>query len=272
MKKYKTMLTIAGSDSGGGAGIQADIKTASALGVYSTSVITSLTAQNTLEVRDIHIVPTDFVRAQAEAVLDDIGADAVKLGMLPTAEIVDAVVDLIGKYKLQHVVLDPVMIATSGDTLISREAIGRIVDRLLPLVEVITPNLPEAEFITGLKLGDSIPENYTRLAKAFFEQRTRAVLLKSGHVDADETADRLFMQSAENQHIYPYKKVDTPNTHGTGCTLSSAIASHLALGLSLPEAVERAENYVHSAVAAGAGCRLGRGHGPVDHFFAWNSR
>ncbi len=267
--KYRTMLSIAGSDSGAGAGIQADLKTASALGVYGTTVITSLTAQNTLGVNDIQIIPANFVRAQAEAVLSDIGADSVKLGMLPTPEIVDTVVELIGKYKLQHVVLDPVMVATSSDRLVSDSAIDRIVERLLPLVEVTTPNIPEAEAITGLKLGDARPEDYARLAQAFFERGAKAVLLKSGHLEAEEATDRLYVQSVDNQYVFPYKKVNTPNTHGTGCTLSSAIAAHLALGRSLSEAVGAAEDFVHAAVATGAKYALGRGRGPLHHFFEW---
>jgi hydroxymethylpyrimidine/phosphomethylpyrimidine kinase len=267
MKKYTTLLSIAGSDSGGGAGIQADIKTASALGVYGMSVITSLTAQNTQGVRGIYAVPAEFVRAQAEAVLDDIGADAVKIGMLPTPEIVDTIVALIQKYELQNVVLDPVMIATSGDALISEEAIERIMTRLLPKVRVVTPNIPEAEYMTGLTLGEARAADYERLAQDFFDKGTRAILIKSGHREVAETEDRLYDGSIENQAIYPYQKVDTPHTHGTGCTLSSAIASLLARGLELPEAVREAEAYIHQAVASGAAYSLGRGHGPVHHFF-----
>jgi len=268
-KRYPTMLTIAGSDSGGGAGIQADLKTASALGVYGASVITSLTAQNTLGVSDIHLVPADFVRAQAEAVLDDIGACAVKIGMLPTPQIVDAVADLIEKYRIQHVVLDPVMIATSGDALISEKAARRIVEKLIPLVEVITPNIPEAESITGLSIGKATGDDYRRLADTFFARGARAVLIKSGHLAADTTEDILFVSDTSSEFHYPYTKTPTTNTHGTGCTLSSAIASHLALGLPLPESVGAAEEYVHHAVAAGAAYTLGRGHGPVHHFWKW---
>jgi hydroxymethylpyrimidine/phosphomethylpyrimidine kinase len=268
-KRYKTMLTIAGSDSGGGAGIQADLKTASATGVYGASVITSLTAQNTLGVRGIHAVPADFVRAQAEAVLDDIGADAVKLGMLPTPEIVETVARVIEKYRIEHVVLDPVMIATSGDALISEEAVEKIVTRLLPLVQVTTPNIPEAEFITGISLGVARDNDFRRLARGFFDRGARAVLLKSGHLEAAQAEDILFDGTADGEFRYPYLKVNTPNTHGTGCTLSAAIASFLALGFALPEAVGRAEDYVHAAVAAGADYALGSGHGPVHHFWPW---
>ena len=270
--KYKTMLTIAGSDSGGGAGIQADLKTASAIGVYGMSVITSLTAQNTQGVSGIHIVPAEFVTAQAEAVLSDIGADAVKLGMLPTPEIVDAVAGLIEKYRIEHVVLDPVMIATSSDRLVVDSTVERLITRLLPLVEVTTPNIPESEHITGLKLGKARQEDYVRLAQAFFDRGAKAVLLKSGHREAAKAEDHLYVQSIENEYVYPFEKIDTPNTHGTGCTLSSAIASFLALGCQLPQAVEKAENYVHAAIAAGAGHALGCGRGPVHHFFKWWKR
>ena len=263
------MLTIAGSDSGGGAGIQADIKTASANGVYGMSVITSVTAQNTKGVSGVHVLPADFVRQQAEMVLDDIGADSIKLGMLPTPEIVDVVVEMIGKYRIENVVLDPVMIATSGDRLISEGAIGRIITELLPLVRVITPNIPEAEFITGLKIDKADSSDYRRIAQNFFDKKAKAVLIKSGHLDTVEVEDCLFDGSVDTLYTYPYKKVDTPNTHGTGCTLSSAIASYLALGFKLPEAVARAEDYIHAAVAAGADYQLGKGHGPVHHIFKY---
>jgi len=261
------MLTIAGSDSGGGAGIQADIKTASANGVFATSVITSLTAQNTSGVDSIHIVPAEFVRAQAEAVLRDIGADAVKLGMMPTPEIVDVVADLILKYDLQNVVLDPVMIATSGDRLIAEDAVERIISRLLPLVKVITPNIPEAQFITHIPMNSADPVDYRRTAQAFFDLRANAVLIKSGHREAVEVEDVLYDGSVERVYRYGYQKVKTRNTHGTGCTLSSAIAVGLASGLELPEAVAKAEDYIHRAVEAGADYQLGSGHGPVHHFF-----
>ena len=265
--KYKTFLTIAGSDSGGGAGIQADIKTAAANGVFGMSVITSVTAQNTQGVSGVHIIPAEFVRAQIEMVLSDIGADAIKLGMLPTPEIVEVVAEMIRKYEIENVVLDPVMIATSGDRLISEEAVGKIITTLLPLVRVTTPNIPEVEFITGLKIGDALASDYERLAQIFFDKNAKAVLIKSGHLEAENVEDWLFDGSVRATYKYPYQKVRTPNTHGTGCTLSSAIASFLALGLDLPDAVGKAEDYIHQAVAAGAEYRLGKGHGPVHHFF-----
>lgn len=260
------MLTIAGSDSGGGAGIQADIKTASALGCFGMSVITSVTSQNTKGVSAVHILPMESVRTQLDAVLSDIGADAIKLGMLPTPEIVDIVAEIIRKYEVQNVVLDPVMIATSGDRLVSDEAIGRILSGLLPLVRVITPNIPETEFITGMKITEESEDQYAKAAGLLFEKGVKAVLIKSGHIENSQVSDYLF-DSDGGVWKYPYEKIDTPNTHGTGCTLSSAIASFLAHGYELPEAVGRAEDYIHEAIKAGAGYKLGSGHGPVHHFF-----
>ena len=270
MKRYHTVLTIAGSDSGGGAGIQADIKTASACGCYVASVITALTAQNTQGVDGIHTVPASFVRMQAEAVLSDIGADAVKLGMLPTAEIVETVAEGLEKHAVRNVVLDPVMIATSGDRLISKEAAEAILNRLLPLARVVTPNLPEAEFMTGIRL---LPENpkdsFREMAARLFDKGADGVLLKAGHLEGAEVCDLLFDGRPEKQYDYPYRKTLTPNTHGTGCTLSSAIASFLALGFALPEAVGKAEEYIHDAIRAGADYKIGHGHGGVHHFFKY---
>lgn len=267
MKKYSTVLTIAGSDSGGGAGIQADIKAASACGCYAMSAITALTAQNTLGVSGICPVPAGFVRQQARAVLEDIGADALKLGMLPSAEIVDTVADLIGEYRIANIVLDPVMIATSGDRLIDRPAVERIVTRLLPLARVVTPNIPEAEFISGLPLGEPVPANYERIAGKFSDMGAKAVLIKSGHAEGELVTDYLYDFVTGSVHGYPYRKIHTSHTHGTGCTLSSAVAAFLARGYGLPEAVERAEDYVRRAILSGADYTTGSGHGPVDHFF-----
>lgn len=261
------MLTIAGSDSGGGAGIQADIKTASACGVYAMSVITSVTSQNTKGVTAVHVLPADSVRTQAEAVLSDIGADAIKLGMLPSAGIVDVVAEMIEKYKVKNVVLDPVMIATSGDTLVPEEAIEHIIDRIFPLARVVTPNIPEAEFITGLDITEETEGCYIPVAEALFRKGVKGVLIKSGHIDNVHANDYLFDGSVSDLYKYPYEKTDTPNTHGTGCTLSSAIASFLALGYELPEAVRKAEDYIHKAIIAGAVYKIGEGHGPVHHFF-----
>lgn len=267
MKRYKTLLTIAGSDSGGGAGIQADMKAASACGCFGMSVITAVTAQNTKGVAGVHIVPAEFVRMQAEAVLNDIGADAVKLGMLPTPEIIDVVVDVITKYNIQNVVLDPVMVATSGDRLISEEAVDRIVSKLLPLSRVVTPNIPEAEFITGMKVDGADESSFFAIAESLLNKGARGAMIKSGHIEGKQVTDYLFDGSIDAVHRYPYVKIDTPNTHGTGCTLSSAIAAFLAQGFPLPKAVERAEDYIHRAIQVGAAYKIGNGHGSVHHFF-----
>ncbi|MDR2936770.1 MAG: bifunctional hydroxymethylpyrimidine kinase/phosphomethylpyrimidine kinase, partial [Rikenellaceae bacterium] len=245
MKHYARFLTIAGSDSGGGAGIQADIKTASALGCYAASAITSVTTQNTLGVSAVHVLPVEVVAGQVEAVLSDIGADAVKLGMVPTPEIAEAVAVLLKKYHVRNVVLDPVMVATSGDRLISESAVGAIVEKLFPLATLITPNVPELAFLAGRKIAGSA--DFRPAVEALRGRGAHAVLAKAGHLPDDEVSDRLFEGSSE--HAYPYLKVHTENTHGTGCTLSSAIAAFLARGFSLPEAVGRAEDYIHGAIA-----------------------
>ncbi len=265
MKHYARFLTIAGSDSGGGAGIQADIKTASALGCYAASAITSVTVQNTLGVSAVHVLPVEVVSGQVEAVLSDIGADAVKLGMIPTPEIAETVAALLKKYRVVNVVLDPVMVATSGDRLISEAAVDAIVERLFPLAALVTPNVPELAFLTGRSI--AAEADFRPAAKALQSRGARAVLAKAGHLSGTEVSDLLFDGAAE--YAYPYTKIDTKNTHGTGCTLSSAIAAGLARGLALPEAVRQAEEYIHGAIAAGADYRLGDGHGPVHHFFEW---
>lgn len=263
MKAFKKVLSIAGSDSGGGAGIQADLKTVSACGCYAMTAITAVTVQNTKGVSDVHVVPARIVGAQIEAVLDDMGADAVKLGMLPTEACVEEVARLLGKYRIGQVVADPVMVATSGDRLIDERAADAILRHIFPLAAVVTPNVPEAEFITGMKIASEadFPEAAARLRKL----GAKAVLLKAGHLADRFLCEYLFTE--EGCTTYRYERIDTPNTHGTGCTLSSAVASFLALGQALPEAVRRAEEYVHGAIAAGRDYRLGGGHGPVHHFY-----
>ncbi len=263
MKHYTRILSIAGSDSGGGAGIQADTKAISACGGYAATAITSVTIQNTLEVKGVHILPTEVVEAQVEAVLEDIGADAVKLGMLPTAQIAEAVARLLTTFRVPHVVLDPVMISTSGHRLIDPEAVQTIREQLFPLSTLVTPNIPEAEYITGLKINSEA--DFPAAAEAFFNLGVRAVLLKAGHLDGAKVADHLY--TPEGVHTYRYDRIETPNTHGTGCTLSSAIATYLAHGHALPEAVSLAENYIHKAILNGAQYALGGGHGPVHHFY-----
>ncbi|MCD7962830.1 MAG: bifunctional hydroxymethylpyrimidine kinase/phosphomethylpyrimidine kinase [Rikenellaceae bacterium] len=266
-KEYSRFLTIAGSDSGGGAGIQADIKTASALGCYAMSVITAVTCQNTEGVSGIHVVPEDIVRKQLEAVFSDIGADAVKIGMVPTPECAETIADVLLKYDIKNIVLDPVMVATSGDKLISEEAIRKIIELLFPLSDLITPNIPETEFITAVRFEDNKEQNYIQASKIFYEFGVNNVLIKSGHIeDNKEVYDYLFEKNGRMTK-FGYKKINTSNTHGTGCTLSSAIASFMAKGNRSGTAVEKAENYIHKAIEKGAEFKLGNGHGPVHHFF-----
>ncbi len=262
---YPKVLTIAGSDSGGGAGIQADIKAISANGCYAASVITAVTAQNTLGVHAIHPLPVDFICAQLDAVLTDIGADAIKVGMLFSAAIVEAVADRLACCGVDTVVVDPVMVATSGASLLDRDAVETLKARLLPLATVITPNLPEAEVLLGRKISGDL----SAAEEAAAELRrcgTRAVLITGGHGDGDDAVDILAEDDGRIQR-FGSPRTATVNTHGTGCTLSSAIAAGLAKGLSPADAVAAAKAYLAGAVAAGADLRIGGGHGPVDHFF-----
>ncbi len=261
----KRVLTIAGSDSGGGAGIQADIKTISAIGCYAASAVTAITAQNTMGVAAVEPLSTEIVERQIRAVLDDIGADAVKIGMLGTAEIVCTVAALIREYRPPFVVLDPVLVATSGDVLTGGSAAEAIASELMPLATVVTPNIPEAERLTGLSIGSEA--DYEPVWKAFRERGARALLLKGGHLDGNTLIDSLFTTRELRPHSYPHPRIETRNTHGTGCTLSSALASYLALGYPLHRAAELATEYVHRAIDAGRELRIGEGHGPVDHFF-----
>ena len=262
MKSYTRLLTIAGSDSGGGAGIQADLKAFSACGCYGMSAITAITAQNTLGVTDIHPVPLATLEAQIRAVLDDIGIDAVKIGMLHSAEVMECVADLLAHYECSPVVLDPVMVATSGDPLIEENGIEALKNVLFPHVHLITPNLPEAALLLGEEIA---AEDLSRAAKKLSELYAVNVLLKAGHLETDTLEDVLVLTSGET-HLYSNPKIITKNSHGTGCTLSSAIASFLGKGLTIPEAVASAETYLHEAILQGAAYELGEGHGPVHHF------
>jgi len=262
--RHPRVLTIAGSDSGGGAGIQADLKTIAALGCYGSTAITALTAQNTLGVRAIHAVPGAFVRAQIDAVLEDIGTDAVKIGMLHDAEVIDAVADALDVHRPRHVVLDPVMISTSGSRLIDDAAVERLVTQLFPRASLVTPNLDEAETLLGRSLRD--PDLLVEAAQALIALGAKAVLLKGGHLPGTDTIDVLVAPGIEPQ-VLRAPRIDTPNTHGTGCTLSSAIAARLALGDDLRVAVERARAYVRAALEAGADVRCGAGSGPLEHGF-----
>ncbi len=266
MKIYTRLLTIAGSDSGGGAGIQADLKTFAACGCYGMSAITALTAQNTRGVAAIHPVPVEFLEAQLRAVLEDIGVDAVKIGMLHSAEVIACVARVLGEYGCRRVVLDPVMVATSGDALIREDAIETMKSLLFPAVDLITPNIPEAQLLLGRKIHDH--QELRQASRDLAEGYGTAVLLKAGHLQGDELRDVLLTGPGGREHVYTGKRVDTGNTHGTGCTLSSAVAAFLGKGLEVAAAVARAEEYLHQAIAAGAEYTLGKGHGPVHHFHA----
>lgn len=258
-------LTIAGSDSGGGAGIQADLKTFSALGVYGASVVTALTAQNTREVRGVFDVDPGFVRAQIEAVFDDIAVDAIKIGMLSRADIIEAVADALEAGPQIPVVLDPVMVAKSGDPLLRREAIAALRDRLLPLAAVVTPNLPEAGVLLD-RPGPGAVEEMAEAARALHALGPRAVLVKGGHLAAETVTDILWDGTREHRFASP--RIETRNTHGTGCTLSSAIAAGLARGMALTDAVAAARDYLQVAIRRADDLHVGSGHGPVHHFHA----
>ena len=263
--RYARVLSIAGSDSGGGAGIQADLKTFSALGCYGMTAITAITAQNTCGVTGIHGIPPEMLKAQIDAVVQDIGVDAVKIGMLHSPDVVHVVADAIRTYQLPHVVLDPVMVATSGDRLIAQETVAVLVQELFPLAEVVTPNLDEAGWLLGRRIEGV--EALELAAQDLLRLGARAALLKGGHLPGDWVVDVLAVQGGTCQHLAS-QRIATHNGHGTGCTLSSAIASHLALGAPLPHAVERARAYILGAIAAGADVTTGHGHGPLNHGYA----
>lgn len=263
--KLPRVLTIAGSDSGGGAGVQADIKTISACRCYAASAITAITVQNTVGVSAVHPVPVDIIGQQIAAVIDDIGVDAIKIGMLHSAEVVKEVAARIAHYGIRNVVLDPVMVSTSGHRLIEESAISSLMTELMPLARVITPNIPEAELqLGGRMLDDSklLPDAARELA----DRVGTSVLLKAGHLTDDRLVDILYDAETGTLHELPSVRVHTRNTHGTGCTLSSALASMLARGYALPEAAAKAKNYINEAIIAGADYVIGHGHGPVCHF------
>ncbi|CAN5287750.1 bifunctional hydroxymethylpyrimidine kinase/phosphomethylpyrimidine kinase [soil metagenome] len=263
--RYARVLSIAGSDSGGGAGIQADLKTFAALGCYGMTAITALTAQNTRGVRGIHAVPADFLRAQIEAVVEDIGVDAVKLGMLHSPEVVEVVAWAIDRYRLPNVVFDPVLVATSGDRLIQGDTVQRLVGELFPRVRVVTPNLDEAALLIGRSI-DGV-DGLERAAGDLLALGAPAVLLKGGHLQGEEVVDVL-AEAGRPPQRFGSARIASRNLHGTGCTLSSAIAAFLALGHTLPDAVQQARGYLPGAMRAGADVQVGTGHGPLNHGFA----
>jgi hydroxymethylpyrimidine/phosphomethylpyrimidine kinase len=259
-------VTIAGSDSGGGAGVQADLKTFSALGVYGASVLTALTAQNTLGVQGIHDVPAEFVAQQIDSVFSDLRVAAVKIGMLSRTGVIEAVAAGLDRHKARNVVLDPVMVATSGDRLLSPDAVEAIRSVLMPRALLVTPNLPEAAALLDSGIATTEAE-VRRQGEAILALGARSVLMKGGHGTSAESVDLLVARDGIERLAAP--RVATRNTHGTGCTLSAAIAAGLARGLGLREAVVEAKAYVQAAIGAADTLSIGAGHGPVHHFHAW---
>jgi hydroxymethylpyrimidine/phosphomethylpyrimidine kinase len=252
-------LTIAGSDSGGGAGIQADLKTFQALGVYGASVLTAITAQNTLGVRAVHEVPTDMIAAQLDAVAEDLGVDGAKTGMLSSAAIIHTVAEGVRRWQLQEIlVVDPVMVAKSGHRLLRVDAVQALIAELLPLAAVLTPNIPEAEVLAGQEI--TMAAQVREAARRIVDQGARAVVMKGGHL-AGDPVDVLY--DGHDFHEFPGRRVETKNTHGTGCTFSAAIAAGLAQGYGTVEAVGRAKAYLAAAIAGAQS--MGAGHGPVAH-------
>lgn len=263
--QYVRLLSIAGSDSGGGAGVQADLKTFAALGCFGTTAITALTAQNTTGVRAIHAVPLDMLADQIDAVVEDIGVDAVKIGMLHSAPTIETVAAALDRHHLRQTVLDPVMVATSGAALIDPSAIAALVRLLFPRALLVTPNLDEAAMLVGRPLHTEA--DMADAAQQLLDMGARAVLLKGGHRPGDTVADLLLQPGTPPQWLRA-PRIATTNTHGTGCTLSSAIAARLALGDGLLQAVQQARDFVREALAAGASVRTGAGSGPLNHGFA----
>ena len=256
-------LTIAGSDSSGGAGIQADLKTFAALGVYGTSAITALTAQNTKGVTGIHVVPAEFLRAQIDAVFGDLAVGAVKIGMVAQLASIDAIVDALRRWSPKHVVLDPVMVATSGDRLLATDAVEALRKKLIPLAAVITPNLPEAAALLDEPVAISEAEIESQ-GKKLLALGCPAVLIKGGHGEGSESIDYLIRANSRVTLSAP--RVATQNSHGTGCSLSSAVAAELAKGADLETAVRNAKSFVSAAIASADRFAVGHGHGPIHHF------
>lgn len=256
-------LTIAGSDSGGGAGIQADLKTFGALGVYGMSVLTAVTAQNTVGVQGIHELPSDFVALQIDSVLQDLGTDAVKTGMLSNVPIIEAVTDRLKAHNVYKIVIDPVMVAKSGDPLLHADARDALIHLLLPLAEVVTPNLDEARVLTGVEVDSESKMRHA--AESILAMGARHVVVKGGHLIASpDSVDILY----DGHEFYEYRspRVNTRNNHGTGCTFASAIAAGLAKGFTAPEAVTQAKDYLSIVLNESVDLQLGKGHGPLNHF------
>jgi hydroxymethylpyrimidine/phosphomethylpyrimidine kinase len=267
-KTYRRVLTIAGSDPSGGAGLQADLKTFAACGCYGASAVVAVVDENTVGVTGIHPIPVDFVTGQIRSVLDDIGADAIKIGMLHSSKLIHAVRDTIARYPIKNIVLDPVMVATSGDPLLEPDAVATLRDELMPHVRIITPNIPEAELLLGEKIEsqESLPDTARRLSELCGGV---SVLLKAGHLRDPELTDVFYNAESGRHIILRSRRCDTANTHGTGCTLSSAFAAFLAHGNDLDRAARLAKDYITAAIEAGAEYTIGHGNGPVHHFHAF---
>jgi len=264
-KQYKRALTIAGSDPSGGAGIQADLKTFSACGCYGMTVITAVVDENTIGVTDVHPIPVSFVSGQIKSVLDDIGTDAIKIGMLHSSELIRTVKSTLSPYKIKNIVLDPVMVATSGDKLLQDEAIETLKNEMIPFSRIITPNIPEAEILIGEKINNQA--DLPLIAKRLSFDNSVSVLLKAGHLHDDILTDVFYNAETDEIIEFSSRRISTKNTHGTGCTLSSAIAAFLAHNLDLNEAVKSAKDYMNNAILFGSEYKIGKGHGPVHHFF-----
>lgn len=266
MKKYPVILSIAGSDSSGGAGIQADIKAISALGGYAATAITAITVQNTMGVRAIHAIPPEYVKGQIEAVMDDLSPDAIKIGMINDIDIVKVIAGCIRKYHPKHVVFDPVMVSTSGSKLIEDNAIEVLTKELMPLTDLITPNLDEAVVLTGKPIRN--PEEMKTAAQELLSFGSKNVLVKGGHLAGEEMCDVLQLGPGTTPILFTGKHIESNNVHGTGCTLSSSIATYLALGYDMAEAVKLAKDYITGAIEAGKDVSIGHGNGPLNHFYA----
>lgn len=275
--RYYTALTIAGSDSCGGAGIQADIKTMSALGIYAASAITAITVQNTKGVYGIQKIEANIVSGQIKAVLDDIHPDAIKVGMVNDSETIKAIAETLKNYQVakaskenkqtgfKHLIIDPVMVSTSGCRLMQEDALDIFIKELLPLATLLTPNIPEAEILANMKIKNT--EDIKQAALSICNLGCEYVLIKGGHFEGKEKTDYLF-ENGKLKRTFNGKSVNTQNTHGTGCTLSSAITSFLALGCGIGTAIEKAKSYLSEAIEAGKDVEIGEGHGPVNHLFA----
>ena len=264
MSNLRKVLTIAGSDSGGGAGIQADLKTFAANGVYGMSVITAITAQNTVGVQKIFDLPPDLIGQQIDSVMSDIGADVIKIGMLSNSKVIDVVVKKIKKYDIQLVVVDPVMVAKSGDSLLRTDAINCLIKKLLPLTYILTPNIDEAKILTGLEI-NSIAQ-MKQAAKLIYKMGCKNVIVKGGHLfDSAQSTDVLF--DGNKYYSFSTNRINTTNTHGTGCTFSSAIAAELAKGNDVYKSVKLAKKYLTGAINHSCNQGIGHGYGPLNHMY-----